>query len=306
VLSVEVASVRALRFDDGAPVRAASGVAPLQDGWLVAQDDAAHAAWVRGPGVERLRIVPSVDGHDVFSSASGTKHLKPDLEAACPVEHDGVPGVLLLGSGSTPARMRAALVTEQGGPQVRVADLSPLYAQVARVLGLAPQDLNLEGACRTGNVLRWFARGNLAAGVPSASVDLDLLPLVRAVTGEADPSGVDVRTPLTYDLGEVGGVGLTVTDAVALPDGRVLLSAAAEDTPNAYDDGPVVAAALALLDGDDLLEVVALPDLEGRVVKVEGLAVMAADERTGRLLAVVDDDDPEAASRSLVLRVRWS
>ena len=44
-------------------------------------------------------------------------------------------------------------------------------------------------------------------------------------------------------------MGLAVTDAIALPDGRLLLSAAAEDSPNAVDDGPVVATALVLVDG---------------------------------------------------------
>ena len=45
----------------------------------------------------------------------------------------------------------------------------------------------------------------------------------------------DVRR---YDLGAVDDVTLAVTDAVALADGRVLVSAASEDTPNAVDDGP--------------------------------------------------------------------
>jgi hypothetical protein len=86
----------------------------------------------------------------------------------------------------------------------------------------------------------------------------------------------------------------------------VLLSAAAEDTPNAYDDGPVVAAAVALLDDDDLVDVVPLPDVEGEVAKVEGLAVMQARQGSARLLAVVDDDDPDVSSTALELRVRWS
>ena len=305
MLSVQIESVRALRFDDGSPVRAASGVAPLGDGWLVAQDDAAHAAWLRDASVERVRVVPSVEGHDVFSSAAGTKHLKPDLEAACPVELDGDPGVLLLGSGSTPARMRAALVTLDDGPQVRLADLSVLYARVADVLGLDPVDLNLEGACRSGDVLRWFARGNLAAGVPSASVDVDLGPLMDAVVGRADPAQVQVRTPLTYDLGEVEGVGLAVTDAVALPDGRILLSTAAEDTPNAVDDGPVVATALALVDDTAVLAIAPLPEVDGEPHKVEGLVVLETLPDGVRLLAVVDGDDPDAPSPELVLRVRW-
>jgi hypothetical protein len=298
--------VRRLRFDDGSGVRAASGVAPLGDGWLVAQDDAAHAAWLRDGRVERVRIVPSIEGHDVFSSTEGTKHLKPDLEAACPVEHDGQPGVLLLGSGSTPARMRVALVTLDPEPTVALVDLSPLYAGVAEVLRLAPEDLNLEGASRSGTTLRWFARGNLNAGIPSASVDLELAELMAAVTGRASADSVRVQRPVRYDLGAVDGVGLTVTDAVALPDGRTLISAAAEDTPNAVDDGPVVASAVALLDGDDLLSIAVLPEVEGEVAKVEGLALVSADGSGAQLLAVVDDDDPDVASLALTLRVIWA
>ena len=296
MLRVRVERFRRLAFDDGSPVRAASAVAALGDGWLVAQDDAAHGAWVRDPGVERVRLVPPVEGHDVFSSAEGTKHLKPDLEAACVLD-DG--SVLLLGSGSTPARMRAARVRlREGQPQVDVLELAPVYAEVARVLELAPDDLNLEGACRVGDVLRWFARGNLSAGVPSASVELDVAALLAG--GPAH-----VRAPLRYELGAVDGVGLAVTDAVALPDGRVLVSATAEDTPNAVDDGPVVASALALLDGPQVVQVARLPEVDGRVAKVEGLALLSCDGTGAHVLAVVDEDDPQVASAELVLDVSW-
>jgi hypothetical protein len=300
-----------LRFDDGAPVRAASAVAPLGDGWLVAQDDATHAAWLRGSSVVRVRVMPPVDGHDVFSAAEGTKHLKPDVEAACEVTVAGEPAVLLLGSGSTPARMLASVVRLAGdgaggeGTAYDVVDLAPLYPRVAAVLGLATDEVNLEGACRRGDVLRWFHRGNPSAGVPSASVDLDLGALVAAVAGRGGVEEVAVGVPLRYDLGEVRGVGLAVTDAVALPDGRVLLSAAAEDTPNAVDDGPVVGTALALVDGDALLGVAPFTAPDGAVHKVEGLGLLRAGAAGAHLLAVVDADDPLAPSVRLQVRATW-
>ena len=34
----------------------------------------------------RVRLLPPVNGHEVFDEGSGTKHLKPDLETACLVE----------------------------------------------------------------------------------------------------------------------------------------------------------------------------------------------------------------------------
>lgn len=306
-LRVELEGVAALRFDDGVPVRAASAIAPLGDGWLIVQDDATHAGWRRPRGTSRVRVVPPVDGHETFSSAAGTKRLKPDFEAACPVTADGFPGVLLLGSGSTPVRMRASLVTlAAAGPRFVVGDLAGVYGRVADALGITTDQLNLEGACPLGGRLRWFQRGNSAAGVASAGVDVDLTALLAAVTGRAPADLVEVGSARRYDLGDIGGVALAITDAVPLPDGRVLVSAAAEDTPNAVDDGPVVGAALAVLDGDRVLAVAALPVAAGGdAYKVEGLAVREITGDGVRLVAVVDADDPDAASTELLLRLRW-
>jgi hypothetical protein len=299
-----VDGVRRLRFDDGTPVTAASAIAPLGDGWLVAQDDSTIAAWRREGSVTPVRVLPPVEGLDTFSEAAGTKHLKPDLEVACPAEVDGEPAVLLLGSGSAPRRMRGILVRlVDGEPVVHAGDLTPLYERVARRLDRPMDQLNLEGASRHADQVRWFNRGNLAAGVPSASVDVPLEGMVAALLGRGDAASVPVEHPRSYDLGEVEGVGLAVTDAVALPDGRVLLSAAAEDTPNAVDDGPVVATALALVDDETVIAVLQVPEDEDVVHKVEGLAIREFDGTTVRLLAVVDDDDPEAASAELDLRV---
>ncbi|CCG02119.1 conserved protein of unknown function [Blastococcus saxobsidens DD2] len=297
-------AARPLRFDDGTPVTAASGVVPLGDGWLVVQDDSTIAAWRRPDGVTALRMLPSVDGLDTFRAAEGTKHLKPDLEAACPAEVDGGPAALLLGSGSSPRRMRGVLVRlDDGEPVVHAAELGPLYERVADRLGLPMDHVNLEGASRHGDVVRWFNRGNLTAGVRSASVDVLLEGLVDAVLGRAGASEVAVEQPREYRIGQVEGVGLAVTDAIALPDGRVLLSAAAEDTPNAVDDGPVVATAIALVDGDTVLAVAPIPEVDGHVHKVEGLALRGVSDDVVHLLAVVDDDDPESPSAELELRV---
>ncbi len=305
-MRTEVERVGRLHFDDGTPVRSASALAPFGDGWLIAQDDATHAAWRRASSVTAVRVLPSVEGRDVFSEAEGTKHLKPDFEAACEVTVAGAPAVLLLGSGATPARMRASLVRlGDGGPRFDVVPLDPLYERVAEVLGIEPALLNLEGACRLGDRLRWFNRGNLNAGLPSASIDLDLAGLVAAVTGAGGADAVGVDRPRTYDLGEVDGVGLAVTDAAALPDGRVLLSAAAEDTPNAIDDGPVVGTAVALVDGDDLVDVAPLVTADGTVPKVEGLGFSGGTPRGVRLLAVVDADDPLVPSVELTVHVTW-
>jgi hypothetical protein len=304
-MDVEVLSAERLRLPDGSPVRAASAVVPFGDGHLVVSDDGTLAAWFRDGTVTPVRLLPPVGGHDVFEEASGTKHLKPDLETACQVRVHGAPAALVMGSGSSPARMRWCLLRlTDGVPTPVVADMTPVYAAVAAALGVDLELLNLEGACIVGDALRWFHRGLPSAGLPSASVDLDVATALAAAMGERAYSDVTVSRPVHYDVGEADGVSLAITDVVALAGGDLIASAAAEDSPNPRDDGPVVASALARIRADRVLEVVPLPTLDGGVIKVEGLMVVDSGESHTTLLAVTDVDDPQAASWATTLRVR--
>jgi hypothetical protein len=291
-MHVEVTATRSLTFDDGTPVRAASAIVAYADGWLIAQDDSTHGAHWRDASVVPIRLLDPIEGHDRFSSSDGTKHLKPDLEAACALP-DGT--VVALGSGSTAARRRGVVLGD-GSP--RVHDLTALYDRVAARLGVPPEVLNLEGACLVDDRLRWFHRGLPAAGWPSASVDLPLGTPLGEALARAQPTHV-----LRYDLGSVDGVGLAVTDAVSLGGGLVLVSAAAEDSPNAYDDGPVVGSALLLLHEGCVLDRAEIPLLDGRIAKIEGLAVVAEEAAGIRLVATIDADDPARPSVMVELDV---
>lgn len=306
-MEIELEEIVELRFDDGTPVRAASAVVPFGDGFLVVQDDATYAAWVRVDSVVPVGLLPAVQGRRQFEDATGTKHLKPDLEAACEITVDGRDAVLMLGSGSSPARMRSALtVLRDDVPEVLIADLSALYDRVARALEVETELLNLEGACVVGDTLHWFQRGMPAAGIPTGSVDLDCAEVLAAARGELDPGQVRVHRARPLRLGSVSGIGLGTTDAVTLPGGGILVSAAAEDSPNPRDDGPVVGSALALLVDHEVQGVSALPEVRGATSKVEGLMVLDSHPAQLALLAVVDQDDATAASLALRLRVRTS
>ena len=191
---------------------------------------------------------------------------------------------------------------ERGRPRHVIADMTPLYAVAAEALGIGLDVFNMEGACILGRTMRWFHRGLPSAGLPSGSVDLDLTDVLAAVHGRIGPGELTVSAVRHYDLGSVAGVGLAITDAIALPTGDVLCSAAAEASPNSRDDGPVVASALVRL-SEDVLDVTPLPLIEGAVAKIEGLMLLdAADERV-RLLAVADGDDPQAPPLCVRLRL---
>lgn len=303
-MQVEVLSMRRLWFRPGDPVRAASAIAQLGGRWLIAQDDANHAGWWDPTSglIERVRLLPPVRGLDLFSEAQGTKRLKPDLEAACTLPTGEGEAVALLGSGSLPPRTRGVLVraSPEGAFEVRSAGLAPLYEQVAAALGLNPTQLNLEGACLVSDRLRWFQRGHGPTGVPSASVDVSWRQLVAALHHEHDPAQIAIDDVRRYDLGNIDGVTLSITDAATLDDGRIVVSATAEDAPDAIADGPVAGSVLALLGEGNHAEILPLPD-ETVGCKIEGLAPFDLTGGRSGLLAVVDDDNPTIASLALEL-----
>lgn len=82
---------------------------------------------------------------------------------------------------------------------------------------------------------------------------------------------------------------LTFTDASPLPGGRLVFSAVAEDTPDAYADGPCAGAAIGLLDAE--CRVLSLEPLHP-VLKVEGVHATVEPGRVS-LLLVADGDDPQ-------------
>ena len=250
-------------FDHGGPVRAASAVTAFGNGFLVVQDDATHAAWFLDGLATAVRLLPA--GRRVRGRRPALGHQAPQTRPrgeTCAVLDGADPAVLVMGSGSSPARMRWVLLTQgQGHPHTRVADMTELYRVAAEALEVPLDALNLEGACVLDRTLRWFHRGLPSAGQPSASVDLDLVDVLAAVHGHAGADTITVAAPRRYVLGSVANVGLAITDAVALPGHGVLCAAAAEDSPNTRDDGPVVASALVLLRDDGVADVgTAAPD----------------------------------------------
>ena len=106
---------------------------------------------------------------------------------------------------------------------------------------------------------------------------------------------------IPIDLGEVNGIPLTPTDGINLPDGRWLLSAAAENTDNSFTDGPCVGSALTLLDANG--QVLAVYQIQG-APKVEGIAIDHSGN-SQRLLMVTDADDPDIASQLLCVQAFW-
>lgn len=272
-------------LDRPAHVRSASGIARVGGRILVIQDDANFVA-IPDPATGlcgSITLPAGEGGLRQFDDLRGNKRHKLDLESCVAVGDT----LVAFGSGSAPARERIAIVE---GDEARVIDASPLYAALRAEAAFAGSELNVEGAAVLGGTLRLFNRGN---GAPrdghlpvDASCDLDLAPVLR---GEASP----IRNITQYDLGTIRGLPLTFTDVAVLGD-ALLYAAAAEDSPDATRDGPVAGCALGIISGGEAryCEI-------GGTGKIEGILPISP----GRILAVVDRDDPHLPSTLLELEV---
>jgi hypothetical protein len=290
---------------------AASGlvqVAPQAGGrCFVVSDDEHHLGQFKLTNDDPVKLKRLFDG-DLPHDAKDRKAAKPDLEvlALLPATARYPHGALLaLGSGSKPQRHSglvmaldaqgklgkgAALVSQR----LDLTDLyAPLHAQFA--------DLNIEGCLIQGDTLQLIHRGNKgsASGQGSAAIALHL-PQTWAWMLEPNDTPPPVPSwSIAIELGDVGGVPLTPTDACLLPSGDWLLSAAAEDTDDSTLDGPCLGSALVVLSAQGKLRTLHM--LHG-APKVEGISATAAGNHID-VLMVTDADHPDVPSPLLSVRL---
>lgn len=265
-------------------VRAGSGLAWHGKELVVVQDDAFAVVKVNLDTMATISIPLNGKGEPL------EKPEKPDFES---VVTDLIGDLYLLGSGSTPMRRQIARLDLDTG-KVTLETADELYKALEAAVGGTP---NLEGAVLLGEVLRVFQRGE------GRGVGLNLAMDVPFMTGSGPAPRVLSTHP--YDLGAVDGVALTFTDAAPFDGERFLYLAVAEDTPNAYDDGPVVGAAIGVM-GLDTARWTRLLEADGSpsTRKIEGIAL----EPGGRAgYVITDPDDPKAPAElcRLVLEGPW-
>ena len=199
-------------------VQAGSGLVRLGRRLVVVQDAAAAVVLLAPETGAAERVVLSGRGK------AQAKADKPDYEAAV----RGAGGAIhVLGSGLAPTRRRIARLDPDGDGIARVAvvDGGPLYDAIAAALGSAP---NIEGAVAHGDQVRLLHRGagsppplpggnapGLPAGPPKGPARSATFDVPASALGGAAP-GPAVAT--WFDLGRIGRVPLTFTDAVAAGD----------------------------------------------------------------------------------------
>jgi hypothetical protein len=286
-------------------VRAASAVRRWRGRLAIVQDDVAAIALVdeRDGAIELVALPASPLGERSFDAARGNKARKLDLEASV-VLPDG--RLVVFGSGSTPARERIVVVDE--ALVVRVVDGAALYAGLRACVPFAGSELNVEGAAIVGDALWLFQRGN---GAPRDGLDpVDAVGVMECAefVDWIDARGLapSLARVCRAELGTVRSVRLGFTDAAHLARGGVVVLAGAEASPNTFDDGECVGAAVGLLVGQSLSMTPILDERgEPTRLKLEGIEVVA-EHADGSLdcVVVADCDDPAAPALLARLELR--
>jgi hypothetical protein len=275
---------------------AGSGMTRVGDRLHVIADDALDMAIFDCSSQEPGRLFRLFDRPALPADHKERKKLKPDLESACLLQHEGSPFWLAVGSGSSPNRNTGVcvLLDAEGEPQTSVEfDLTPLYAELKNRY----PELNIEGAAPLveNGRLRLAQRGN-GTRLDNALIDLDLGRAFQAAReGKCwSPDMMVAAHPVTLPSlpGANGPVPLTITDLAPLDGGRCMFTAAAEDTDNPYDDGAVVGSCIGVVDLDGSVSLLRQVDQK---VKLEGLTVRPQNGGV-EALVVTDADDPERSA----------
>ncbi len=288
--------LRALTFADGTPLAAASGLVGCGGFLHVVADDRLELASLRievaDATLGTTRLFPGV----LPSAPKERKRLKPDLELLLRLPLGPHGALLALGSGSTHARDRGALVPLAADGAIagaaQLVDATPLYAALRARLS----SLNLEGGAVLGDRLVLLHRGN-GAGATPAWIELPLPEVLRALAaGSPLGPGAGLQVEPVSSLGSIDGVPWGFTDATPLPGGALLFSVAAEASATTYDDGRCAGVGLGMRRPGEpprLLATLQSP------AKVEGLHATLRANGDVELWLVTDADDPASPAALL-------
>jgi hypothetical protein len=268
---------------------AASGIALRADSLYVIADDELDLAVYTQQGLRTGSI--ALQSGALPDDGAERKAYKPDFEALLSLP-DG--SLLVLGSGSTARRMRGAWICfEQKGVTVHPIELSGLYAALLR----EHPELNVEGGAVLDDVLVLCSRGN-GSLADNALIRLSLAHVCETLAERHALSAESVLGTSRVTLGELDGTPLSLTDLAVAGD-RLLFAAAAEASPNTYDDGACAGSVLGTLTVAGLVgdAAVVTPQL-----KIEGLCAWPTGG-ADNLLLVADADD--RAARAPLLAADW-
>ncbi len=279
------------------------------------QDDANWLALIDAEDrIRALPLPPGPSGARVFSSKRGNRREKFDLEACITVPGQDGPELVGFASGSRPGREWILRVREKADVGTGVAaftsheqleaDIAAQFLNATRFYeslrtneAFCGAGLNIEGAVALDSErIMLFQRGNALPREGREPVDATGEVSWPALAAHLhDPENVPpprLERVTSYDLGALGGVRLTFSDAEYLGEGRILYSASAEEPHT----GRIAGSVLGVMEPDGSLRWTELTDQDGRTFqgKIEGLSLGV--RKAQKIRFVIDDDDETVPS----------
>lgn len=232
------------------------------------------------------------------------KHKKADLECMAKLSINGYDHLLILGSGAESPRRDVAFLVKLPTPYNRkhlVWEISLVkwysFLRMNDSVTGPSGVLNFEGAASTDTHLYIFNREN------NSTLRFDMPEFVEFIQGHTD--SIPFPTVIQTELPQINGFRAGISGADYF-DNTFFFTAAAEDTPNAVDDGAIIGSAIGILsfEGEEkargkitdgfmghVSNFTAIPEIENRALKVESVSVYEKENETTYIAIAVSDDD---------------
>lgn len=273
-----------------------SGLQKAGAGYYIVGDDAAFLFCLDS----NFKVTAKILLLDTLPFAAGRiqKGEKPDFEA---MERISENELLIFGSGSkSPQRDLLVRVLLEDSPRVERHSLIPFYSQLKSLPEFQNSELNIEAVAHHNNQLFLFNRK------PGIIVRFDYSAFLNYLKGAAPLPELHM-TP--FSLPKIGGVEAGFSGATILPaNSKIIFTATAEATQNAYDDGEIMGSLVGLINltnGEPAATCTyTLIPSTGAALKVESVTVAEASAgRKAQLIFVTDDDQ----GNSVILKglLRW-
>lgn len=279
-----------LPYTDGASgihLSAASGLVIAGRYFYVVADDELHLGQFLLDTPCAGRWIRLFEGH-LPHEKSARKAVKPDLEALAllPPGNRFPEGALLaIGSGSKKKRHHAVIMQLDGQGNLTAEHEKFSLKVLYKELQTRFPDLNIEGAFIKDEYLVLMQRAN--KHYRNSALVYCPLNLFLSLRDE-EPADFSLSLSIVeYTLPEVDGIPLGFTDGTVLHDGRILFTAAAENTNDSYNDGTCAGSAIGVIAVDGQLQSCHLLQ---EPHKIEGIAVLA-DNDSLDIMLVSDADN---------------
>lgn len=223
------------------------------------------------------------------------KKEKPDFEACTIINHQ----LFIFGSGSLLPQRGYLFVYNFNDKSLQKLDISDYYKHIISKNKI--QELNIEGIANIKDVFLFFNRANNKQE-NKLIISYNFLryaQLHSAKNNEMDSAFIDIEIP-TLDEHRLGISGAAYIEK----EDRLYLTASAENTDNAYDDGEIIGSVLCIVENASskiqnnkivIADYIKLENVDNQFKhqKIESICLYN-DDGVGKMLLVADNDNGQS------------